>query len=153
MYRSIPDIATWIEVYKTYMAVLGAAFPRQFPELVTYQLLIVQYTKSLEYPSWLHYDTKFRQLAASHNFHTWLLLPKDRPKHGALSATLRAEVTLMTARNLCNNFPDSPLLPAPSLSSIPRRCDHRKTSILLLTTTVLKKDRIPITASVSIKLN
>ena len=39
--RSISDISTRIEVYSTYMAVLGAAFPSQFPELVACQLLIM----------------------------------------------------------------------------------------------------------------
>ena len=63
--RQIPDIATWIQVYSIYMLVLGSAYPDQLPELIAYQLLIVQHSIKFEYPSWLRYDVDFRQWAAS----------------------------------------------------------------------------------------
>ena len=86
--RSIPDIATWIEVYSTYMLVLGSAYPSQFPELVAYQLLIVRHSKSFKYPSWLCYDTEFRRWAASHSYHTWSQI---HPQFYALAFTSQGQ--------------------------------------------------------------
>ena len=48
--RQIPDIATWVQVYSTYMLVLGSAFPNHLPELIAYQLLIVQHSKKIWIP-------------------------------------------------------------------------------------------------------
>ena len=39
--RQIADIATWVQVYSTYMLVLPHFLPHQLPELIAYQLLIV----------------------------------------------------------------------------------------------------------------
>ncbi len=69
--RQIPDIATWVQVYSTYTLILGSAFPNQLPELIAYQLLIVQHSIKFQYPSWLRYDVDFRQWAASNGFHSW----------------------------------------------------------------------------------
>lgn len=63
--RQIPDIATWVQVYSTYMLVLASKFPDSLPELIAYQLFIVQHSTKFRYPSWLHYDTEFRQWAAA----------------------------------------------------------------------------------------
>ena len=69
--RQIGDIATWVQVYSTYMLVLGSSSPHLLPDLIAYQLLIVQHSKKFEYPSWLRYDVDFRQWAAANNCHTW----------------------------------------------------------------------------------
>ena len=45
--RQIADIATWVQVYSTYMLVLASTFPDQLPELIAYQLLIVQHSRRL----------------------------------------------------------------------------------------------------------
>lgn len=69
--RQIPDIATWVQVFSTYMLALAPHFPDQLTELIAYQLLIVQHARKFEYPSWLHYDTDFRQWAAANHYTTW----------------------------------------------------------------------------------
>ncbi len=69
--RQIPDIATWVQVYSIYMLILASKHPDHLPELIAYQLLIVQHARKFEYPSWLHYDTDFRQWAAANNYRKW----------------------------------------------------------------------------------
>ncbi len=70
--RQIPDIATWVQVYSTYVLILISKYPDQVTELIAYQLMIVQHGRKFEYLSWLHYDTDFRQWAAANNHTTWL---------------------------------------------------------------------------------
>ncbi len=69
--RQIPYIATWVQVYSTYVLILIPKYPDQFTELIAYQLMIVQHSCKFEYPSWLHYDTDFRQWAADNIHTTW----------------------------------------------------------------------------------
>ena len=53
------------------MLVLGSSSPHLLPDLIAYQLLIVQHSRKSEYPSRLRYDVDFRQWAAANNCHTW----------------------------------------------------------------------------------
>ena len=53
------------------MLVLASSFPEQLPELIAYQLLIVQHSCRFQYPSWLRYDIEFRQWSAQNNFVKW----------------------------------------------------------------------------------
>ncbi len=53
------------------MLVLASKFPESLPELIAYQLLIVQHSIKFRYPSWLHYDTEFRQWAAVYHHKKW----------------------------------------------------------------------------------
>ena len=69
--RQIPDIATWIQVYSIYFLAMASHFKEMVPELIAYQLCIVQHSKRFEYPSWLHYDVEFRQWAAATKFMQW----------------------------------------------------------------------------------
>lgn len=51
---------------------MTSQFKDMVPELIAYQLVIVQHSKRFEYPSWLHYDiqwgaaTKFTQWSQIH---------------------------------------------------------------------------------------
>ena len=69
--RQIPDIATWVQVYSVYTLILTTQYPEAVKELIAYQLFIVQHSRKFEYPSWLHYDTDFRQWAAANRYTTW----------------------------------------------------------------------------------
>lgn len=69
--KQISDIATWVQVYSTYMLILLTKYPDQVTELIAYQLLIVQHSRKFEYPSWLHYDIDFRQWAAATKCTSW----------------------------------------------------------------------------------
>ena len=69
--RLIPDISTWVQVYSTYMLVLAAHSPEQALELIAYKLLIVWHSQKFEYPSWLQYDSEYRQWAAANQCRSW----------------------------------------------------------------------------------
>jgi hypothetical protein len=69
--RQIADIATWVQVFSSYMLVLSTKYPEALPELISYQLLIVQHSQKFRYPSWLRYDIDFRTWAAQTGTRTW----------------------------------------------------------------------------------
>ena len=88
--RQIPDIAAWVRVYSIYMLYLGHGFPELLPELIAYQLFIVQHSLKFEYPSWLHYDMEFRQWAAANKFEAWAQI---HPQFYAFAFTAQARVS------------------------------------------------------------
>ena len=57
--RQIKGIATWVQVFSSYMLMLATKHPEALPELIFYQLLIVQHSQRFWYPSWLRYDIDF----------------------------------------------------------------------------------------------
>ena len=86
----IPDIATWVQVYNTYMFVLGSAFPDQLPNFIAYQLLIVKHSVKFDYPSWLRYEVDFRQWAVATGFHSWSWM---HPQFYAFAYTAQGRAT------------------------------------------------------------
>ena len=126
--RHIPDIATWVQVYSTYMLVLGSAFPDQLLELIAYQLLIVQHSKRFEYPSWLRYDVEFRQWAGLSHFHNWSQI---HPQFYALAFTAQGKSTDWCP--ICytdggNHAYDCPKFSPPSSSNTPRFAHHQQSN-------------------------
>ena len=69
--RQIPDLATWVEVFTTYLLALSSRFPEMLRDLITYQLFIVKHSKRFKYPSWLFYDEEYRKWAAANNIRNW----------------------------------------------------------------------------------
>ena len=53
------------------MLVLATKHPEALPELIAYQLLIVQHSQKFRYPSWLRYDIDFCTWAAQTGTRTW----------------------------------------------------------------------------------
>ena len=53
------------------MLVLGTVHPETLPELISYQLLIVQHSQKFRYPSWLCYDIDFRTWVAQTGTKAW----------------------------------------------------------------------------------
>ena len=53
------------------MLILASRYPEQAQELMSYQLFIVRHCRKFEYPSWLQYDTEYRQWAAANNSRNW----------------------------------------------------------------------------------
>ncbi len=68
--RQIIDIATWVQLYSTYILILSSRHPQALPELIAYQLFIVKAAKKFRYPSWLYYDTEYRKWAATTHWST-----------------------------------------------------------------------------------
>ena len=53
------------------MLVQATKHPEALPELISYQLLIVQHSQKFSYPSWLRYDIDFRTWAARTGTRKW----------------------------------------------------------------------------------
>ena len=66
--NQIQNIASWVQVFSTYMLALSTKFPESLPELIAYQLLIVQHSR---YSSWLHYDIEFHRWGAQTKARKW----------------------------------------------------------------------------------
>ena len=69
--RQIPDIATWVQLFSTYMLILAQRYPNSLTDLIQYQLLLVKQARKFRYPSWLYYDTEFRKAASSDRSLSW----------------------------------------------------------------------------------
>ncbi len=69
--RQIIDIATWVQLYSTYILILSSRHPQALPELIAYQLFIVKAAKKFRYPSWLYYDTEYQKWAAATHCQEW----------------------------------------------------------------------------------
>lgn len=69
--RQIADTVTWVQVFSSYILVLGTRYPDTLPELISYQLLILQHSQKFQYSSWLCYDMDFQTWAAQTGTQTW----------------------------------------------------------------------------------
>ena len=54
--RLIPDIATWIQCFGLYAAVVLRQKPDRLTELLAYQATIAKASQKYKWPSWLVYD-------------------------------------------------------------------------------------------------
>ena len=62
--RIIPDLATWLQCFALYAAVLAKEQPGRIQELMAYQTAICRAAQKYKWPSWVVYDQTFRQEAA-----------------------------------------------------------------------------------------
>ena len=62
--KLIPDLATWVQCYSVYMAVVTAKSPERTRNMLAYLTLIAKCSLKYRWPSWLVYDQNFRQQAA-----------------------------------------------------------------------------------------
>ena len=85
----------WVQEYSTYMLALASSFPEQLPEVIAYQILIVQHRHKFEYPSWLRYDIEFQQWSA----HKWCHI---HPQFYAFAFTAHGKTT--DSLDQCNHL-------------------------------------------------
>ncbi len=69
--KAIPDLATWLQCFSLYVAVVAAKQPGKVADLMAYQVLITKASQSYRWPSWLVYDQSFRQEMAGKKDQTW----------------------------------------------------------------------------------
>lgn len=65
--KLIPDLATWVQCFSIYTAVLCSQSPERLPDLLGYAAFIAKCSQKFKWPSWVVYDHNFRQLAAEEN--------------------------------------------------------------------------------------
>ena len=57
--KLIPDLATWVQCFALYMAVLAPHQPSRIPNLMVYMSGIAKASQKYNWPSWLVYDQNF----------------------------------------------------------------------------------------------
>ena len=65
--RLIPDLATWVQCFSLYTAIICSQSPGRITDLLGYMCQIVRASHRFKWPSWVIYDQNFRQEAAERN--------------------------------------------------------------------------------------
>ena len=60
----VTSIIEWVQCFNVYMSVICRTCPERIPDLLTYQMLIIEASMVYEGNAWLGYDRRFRQAAA-----------------------------------------------------------------------------------------
>ena len=69
--KLIPDLATWVQCFAIYAAVLGMQYPQRISDLLGYAAFIAKCSQKFKWPSWVVYDQNFRQWAVEENNMSW----------------------------------------------------------------------------------
>ena len=69
--KYIPDLATWVQCFAIYSAVLLAKHPERAQSLLMYSATIACLSKKFRWPSWIIYDQYIRQEAADSRKIDW----------------------------------------------------------------------------------
>ena len=69
--RLIPDLATWVQCFSIYMAVLISQHNERTPSLLMYMASIAKLSQKFKWPSWIVYDHSYRQEAADSRRWDW----------------------------------------------------------------------------------
>ena len=69
--KLIPDLATWIQCFSIYAAVIITKEPERARNLLAYMSLIAKCSLKYKWPSWVVYDLNFRQDAAEVGLKDW----------------------------------------------------------------------------------
>ena len=63
--RPISNIIEWVQCFNVYLSVMCRTCPGRIPDLLAYQMLIIEASMVYEGNAWLGYDRRFRQAAAA----------------------------------------------------------------------------------------
>ena len=63
--RPITNILEWLQAFAVYVSVIARKQPQHVPDLMGYQILMLEASNEYQGNFWLAYDRRFRQLAAS----------------------------------------------------------------------------------------
>ena len=69
--KLVPDIATWVQCFGIYMAVVTSEAPDRTKSMLAYMALIAKCSLRYRWPSWAVYDLNFRQEAADTGLRDW----------------------------------------------------------------------------------
>ena len=69
--RLIPDLATWVQSFSLYTAVVCSKSPERLTDMLGYMCQITRASQRFKWPSWVIYDQNFRQEAADRDIKVW----------------------------------------------------------------------------------
>ena len=70
-HRSVANISEWLQAFAVYVSVIAKTQPYRVPDLMGYQILIIEASTEYRNNSWLAYDRRFRQQVAAHPQCKW----------------------------------------------------------------------------------
>ena len=70
-HHRVSNVTEWLQGFAAYVAVLSKKQPHRIPDLMGYQLIILEAYAEFRNDGWLAYDRRFRQWAASHHKTRW----------------------------------------------------------------------------------
>ena len=69
--RSVTNISKWLQAFAVYVSVISKKQPQRVPDLMGYQILMLEVSNECQNNHWLAYDRRFRQFAASQPSWKW----------------------------------------------------------------------------------
>ena len=69
--KQLTNILDWTKCFVVYMAAMAQKFPAEIPEMLAYQLVIIQASQQYDGNYWRAYDTHFRVNAATSGNRLW----------------------------------------------------------------------------------
>ena len=67
----VTSIAEWLQAFAVYVSVIARKQPQCVPDLMGYQILMLEGSNEYKGSSWMAYDRRFRQQAAAHPNCEW----------------------------------------------------------------------------------
>ena len=72
--RSVTNISEWLQAFAVYASVISRNKPEHVPDLMGYQILILEASNEYQNNSWLAYYRRFQQQAASQPSCKWSII-------------------------------------------------------------------------------
>ena len=69
--KVIPDLATWVQCFTLYMAIVVKQEPERASSLLAYMAKVARASMKYRWLSWVVYDKNFRQAAAESGLKDW----------------------------------------------------------------------------------
>ena len=112
--RLIPDLGIWIQCFSLYAAVVLSKFPERRTSLLLYQSTIAKLSQKFNWPSWVMYDTSYRQEAADTGKYDWSKIEPSLHAQCFVGMAISSEgwcSLCHSVEHLRHNCPLSPQLP------------------------------------------
>jgi len=75
--RTVSSIVEWLQCYAIYLSVMCRVHPEKIPDMLAYQIIILEASLEFEGNAWLGYDRRFRQNAAAEPNIKWGTIDTD----------------------------------------------------------------------------
>ena len=130
--KLIPDLATWVQCFTVYVAVLAPHQPSRIPDLMAYMSCIAKASQKYNWPSWLVYNQNFRQEAANSPLQPWARVDPSIYAQSFTGQGRHSDNWCSRCHSLDHTSPQCPLIPRKRVftardrwsSGEPRICDQ-----------------------------
>ena len=129
--QAISSISEWLQAFAVYVAVICKKQPDRFPDLMGYQVLMLEASNEYKNNCWLAYDRRFCQQAASDPHCKWsninITLWNLAFTSQAIANRYRHCFSLFHSSRECELAPDlATITPEPHYTRPPHSTQHRR---------------------------